>query len=53
MPVGYDENFNGIVDLIKMKAIYFDGDNGEFLREEEIPEHLVEEANERRLELIE
>ena len=30
-------SFEGVIDLIKMKAFYFDGDNGEDIREEEIP----------------
>ena len=36
-----------------MKAIYFDGDNGEILRYAEIPAHLVEDAKTYRQELIE
>lgn len=53
MPIGLDINFTGIVDLLKMKAFYFDGKNGENIREEEIPANLVEEAKVRRQELIE
>jgi elongation factor G len=53
MPIGLEDNFEGIVDLLKMKAIYFDGENGEIIREEDIPEHLLEEANMRRLAIVE
>lgn len=38
--------------MVKMKAYYFDGDNGEHLREEEIPDNLKEFAIEKKLELI-
>jgi len=53
MPIGLEDAFEGVVDLLKMKAIYFDGDNGEIVREEEIPEYLVEEAKTRRLHIVE
>jgi elongation factor G len=29
MPIGLEDNFKGVVDLIKMKAIYYECDNGE------------------------
>jgi len=48
MPIGLEADFTGIVDLISMKAIYFDGDNGEKVRIEETPENLIEEALEKR-----
>lgn len=53
MPIGLEEQFKGVVDLLAMKAVYFDGINGEILRYEEIPDHLVEEANIRRLAIVE
>jgi len=52
IPIGLEENLEGIVDLVSMKAIYFDGDNGEDIRIEDIPQDLVEEAGKRREELI-
>ncbi len=52
IPIGLENDCEGVVDLITMKALYFDGDNGETLREEEIPAHLVDEAKEKREELI-
>jgi elongation factor G len=52
IPIGLEADFNGVVDLLAMKAIYFDGDNGEDVRVEDIPEALVSEAVERREQLI-
>ena len=48
IPIGREDQFKGVVDLIKMKAYYFDGKNGENIREEEIPEELQEQAKEYR-----
>lgn len=53
MPIGLEEQFEGVVDLLKMKAVYFDGPNGEDIREEAIPEGLQEEADYRRLRIVE
>ncbi|MCK4389825.1 MAG: elongation factor G [Desulfobacterales bacterium] len=52
IPIGLEADFNGVVDLIARKAIYFDGDNGECVRIEDIPEDLLSEAMQRREELI-
>jgi len=52
MPIGLEVDFKGVVDLVTMKALYFDGDYGEFVRTEEIPDHLLVEAERRREELI-
>lgn len=52
IPIGAEENFEGVVDLISMKAYYFDGDNGENVRVEEIPQDLAEEAKSRREEML-
>ncbi|VXB99776.1 elongation factor G [Pseudomonas sp. 8O] len=52
--IGAEENFEGQVDLIKMKAIYWnDDDKGTTYREEEIPAELVELANEWRSNMVE
>ena len=48
IPIGAEDNFVGVVDLITMKACYFDGDNGETVRMEEIPAALQEKAAEER-----
>ncbi|MFZ5762577.1 MAG: elongation factor G [Thermodesulfobacteriota bacterium] len=52
LPIGLEGDLEGLVDLIKMKAIYFDGDNGEKIREEEIPANLKAEAEKRREALL-
>src|SRR3712207_9013786 len=44
MQIGYEDRFEGVIDLVQMKAFYFDGDNGEEVREEEIPSALLDEA---------
>jgi elongation factor G len=51
--IGAEDRFEGVVDLIKMKAVYFDGDNGEDVREAEIPAELAEEAKAARARMIE
>jgi elongation factor G len=52
IPIGLEDRFEGVVDLVTMKAFYFDGDNGEVVRAEDIPEALQEEAEQKREELI-
>lgn len=52
MPIGYEDRFSGVIDLVGMRAFYFDGDNGENIREEDIPGELMEEAKKRREELV-
>lgn len=52
IPIGLEADFAGVVDLIAMKAVYFDGKNGEDVRIEEIPESLVKDAETKREELI-
>ncbi len=44
LPIGLGDDLDGIVDLVRMKAAYFDGDHGERVRWEEIPDALREEA---------
>ena len=53
IPIGLGENFDGVVDLIEMKAYRNDGDNGEIVLVEEIPAELVDDANKYRQELLE
>ncbi len=52
IPIGLEADHQGVVDLVSMKAVYFDGDNGETLREEEIPAEFVSLAEEKREALI-
>ena len=53
IPIGLEENHKGVVDLLKMKAYYFEGQMGEKVIENEIPAELSEEAKKYRAELIE
>ena len=52
IPIGMENDMEGLVDLVTMKAIYFDGDQGDQLRYEEIPDNLKDEAEEKREELL-
>ena len=52
IPIGLENDLNGVVDLVKMKAVYFDGDQGETIRYGEIPADLLAEAEARREELL-
>ena len=47
-----ENGLKGVVDLVKMKAIYFDGDSGETLREEDVPADMKQFCIEKKLELI-
>lgn len=54
LAIGAEENFEGQIDLIKMKAIYWnDDDKGTTYREEEIPAELMDLAEEYRSNMIE
>ncbi len=53
LPIGLESAFEGLVDLLRMKAYRFEGDKGEKIIESEIPENMVEEAKKRRAELVE
>ena len=53
LPWGAEENFKGVVDLIKMKAYVFEGEMGMVVKEIEIPTELQAEAEKYRAELIE
>ena len=52
LPIGLEADFEGVVDLIAMKAIYFDGDKGEKVRQEEIPADLLPTALDQREILV-
>lgn len=51
-PIGAEDQFKGVVDLVQMKAFYFDGDNGEKIREEAIPADIMAECKKYREDLI-
>ncbi|HIN79731.1 MAG TPA: elongation factor G [Planctomycetes bacterium] len=52
IPIGLEHKHEGVVDLVTMKALYFDGESGEQVREDEIPSHLLAEAQARREVLL-
>lgn len=52
-PIGLEGNFEGVIDLLKMKAIYFEGDHGMQVIEKEIPADYKDEAQLRHDELVE
>lgn len=53
IPIGAEDQFEGVIDLRDRRAVYFDGDNGEKLRFEDIPEEYQEKAEEMRAKLVE
>ena len=54
IPIGAAETFDGVIDLIKMKALYFDMKNlGKTVIEKDIPAEYVEKAQEYRQRMIE
>ncbi|MDR2952603.1 MAG: elongation factor G [Treponema sp.] len=52
IPIGLEDKLEGVVDLVSMKAVYFDGDQGENVRHAEIPAHLKADADKHREELL-
>ncbi len=53
LPMGTEENFAGIIDLVTQKAVYFEGDMGINVVEKDIPAEFQEEAKKHREQLIE
>lgn len=52
-PIGAEDDFSGIIDLVEMKAYHFDGGPEENYNEIDFPNHLLKEATTRRNKLIE
>ncbi len=52
LPMGLEGDMEGVIDLIKMKALFFDGENGEVVREAEIPAQYVDAAEALREEML-
>jgi elongation factor G len=52
IPIGLEGNFSGLVDLVSMKALFFEEERGELVSVREIPENLVEEAEAGREKLL-
>jgi elongation factor G len=53
IPIGKEDKLRGVIDLVAMKAILFDGDNGEQVRVEPIPADLADAAKEARHAMLE
>ena len=53
IPIGLGEEFEAVIDLVEMKAYYYDGEKGEAVRTEDIPAGNLEEANKFRQEMLE
>ncbi len=52
LPIGLESDFAGVIDLVRMKALRFEGENGEHVVEEEIPAELLGEAEVAREEML-
>jgi elongation factor G len=52
LPIGLEDKLEGVVDLITMKAVYYEGESGTEIRIAEIPAHLVSDAKKYREELL-
>ncbi|PIS13643.1 MAG: elongation factor G [Candidatus Tagabacteria bacterium CG09_land_8_20_14_0_10_41_14] len=53
IPIGLESDLKGVIDLLSMKAFYFEGDFGEKVKEEEIPEAFKAEAEKWHSEMVE
>jgi elongation factor G len=52
LPIGLEDKHEGVVDLVAMKAYYFEGDNGEILVTKDIPTEMMTQAQTAREEMI-
>jgi elongation factor G len=52
IPIGAEDQFIGVVDLIDMKALIFEGKQGEKIREEEIPADMMDQAKKYREKML-
>ena len=53
LPIGKEDKLQGVVDLVSQKAYYFDGRNGEKVREEAVPAAMQAEVTEARQHMLE
>jgi len=53
LPVGAEDQFSSVIDLMKMKAYEFEGKMGEEVKEVEIPANMKDEAEAARMEMVE
>ncbi len=52
LPIGLEDKLEGVIDLVTMKALYFEGENGTQIRTAEIPQHLLADAQKYREEMV-
>ncbi|MDD5675069.1 MAG: elongation factor G, partial [Chitinivibrionales bacterium] len=52
LPLGLEDKLEGVIDLITMRALYFDGKSGETVREEAIPENILDQAKKAHEDMI-
>ena len=52
IPIGLEGDFSGVIDLVSMKALYFEGPFGEEVKTGEIPSPLLDEAVAKREEML-
>jgi elongation factor G len=52
LPIGLENDFAGVIDMIKMKAVYFEGDDGENVVEKDIPAEMADAAGVAREEML-
>lgn len=53
IPMGTESRFQGVIDLVRMRAAFFDGNNGEKVRYEAIPEEYADAAKAARVQMLE
>jgi len=53
IPIGEEDKYEGVIDLLKMKALRFEGDFGQLVKEEEIPKSLLAEAKKWQEKMVE
>ena len=53
MPMGLESNFEGVIDLLRGRAYYFEGEHGQIVREEEVPEKFKDDFKKMRSETLE
>lgn len=52
LPIGLEDKFEGVIDLVKMKAVYFEGPSGTQVVEKDIPADRMDEAEKAREEML-
>jgi elongation factor G len=52
VPIGAEDRFQGVIDIVKMRAFYFEGESGEDIREADIPAEYADEAKTTRHDLV-